>query len=270
MLLAPSPSPIPRGDFDDDSFARTYAFDGVCRCAAVAHCRAADFPELRERASRSVRDAVSRLMLRLSRRVPRGRRARHAARRASPLRAWRLDRRAHEEHRRRRCRGTGMPAWSQTLDATQIRRLAIYISEQRASFGYTDFKIGTPLDSRRAFSRARSTTSASRPSRRISTPCRISIAPLPDGRILLSEKTRGLSIISADGNAIRADSRHAGRLRRRLRSARHPARRSAWAGCWTSRCTRTTRENGWIYLQLRRALHATATRRAAPRGARSR
>ena len=39
---------------------------------------------------------------------------------------------------------TAMPAWSGKLDETQIRRLAIYISETRANFSYTDFKIGEP------------------------------------------------------------------------------------------------------------------------------
>jgi len=39
---------------------------------------------------------------------------------------------------------TAMPAWSEQLDETQIRRLAIYISEARANFSYTDFKIGEP------------------------------------------------------------------------------------------------------------------------------
>src|SRR6185295_12109516 len=39
---------------------------------------------------------------------------------------------------------TAMPAWSATLDATQIRRLAILISEKRSDLTYTDFKIGAP------------------------------------------------------------------------------------------------------------------------------
>ena len=39
---------------------------------------------------------------------------------------------------------TAMPAWSGKLDETQIRRLTIYISETRANFSYTDFKIGEP------------------------------------------------------------------------------------------------------------------------------
>jgi mono/diheme cytochrome c family protein len=38
----------------------------------------------------------------------------------------------------------GMPAWWTMLDATKIQRLAIYISETRHNFAYTDFKVATP------------------------------------------------------------------------------------------------------------------------------
>lgn len=95
--------------------------------------------------------------------------------------------------------GTGMPAWSQTLDATQIQRLAIYISEQRANLAYTDFKIAAPLVI------PEGVLASEEHAFRIETvaanldPLPFSIAPLPDGRILLTEKTRGLSIVSRDG-----------------------------------------------------------------------
>src|SRR5262249_52753317 len=39
---------------------------------------------------------------------------------------------------------TGMPAWSATMDATVIRRLAIFVSEKRSELGYTDFKVAAP------------------------------------------------------------------------------------------------------------------------------
>jgi glucose/arabinose dehydrogenase/cytochrome c5 len=94
---------------------------------------------------------------------------------------------------------TTMPAWSQTLDATQIQRLAIYISERRASLAYTDFKVAAPLvipegvvDSEEHDFRIETVATGL-------DPLPFSIAPLPDGRILLTEKTRGLSIISAEG-----------------------------------------------------------------------
>jgi glucose/arabinose dehydrogenase len=94
---------------------------------------------------------------------------------------------------------TAMPAWSATLDAGRIQRLAIYISEQRASLTYTDFKIAAPL------ALPEGVIESEVHDFRIETvakgldPLPSSIAPLPDGRILLAEKTRGLSIISPDG-----------------------------------------------------------------------
>jgi len=94
---------------------------------------------------------------------------------------------------------TGMPAWSKTLDENQIRGLAILISEKRAMLGRTEFKTDIPLvipegvigSERRAF-RIESVASGLHP-------LPFSIAPLPDGRILLTEKVRGLRIISPDG-----------------------------------------------------------------------
>jgi hypothetical protein len=94
---------------------------------------------------------------------------------------------------------TGMPGWSNTLDENQIRGLAILISEKRAMLGRTEFKTDIPLvipegviaSERHAF-RIESVASGLHP-------LPYSIAPLPDGRILLTEKVRGLSIISPDG-----------------------------------------------------------------------
>jgi glucose/arabinose dehydrogenase len=94
---------------------------------------------------------------------------------------------------------TGMPGWSATLDADTIRRLAIFIAEQRASLSYADFKVAAPpaiptgpvASEEHAF--------------RVETvaegidPLPYSIALLPDGRILVTEKTQGLRIVSPDG-----------------------------------------------------------------------
>ncbi len=94
---------------------------------------------------------------------------------------------------------TGMPAWSATMDDVKIRRLAISISEKRSNYTYTDFKIATPP------AVPEGTTKSEQHAFRIETvatgldPLPYSIAPLPDGRILLTEKTRGLSIISPSG-----------------------------------------------------------------------
>jgi glucose/arabinose dehydrogenase len=87
----------------------------------------------------------------------------------------------------------GMPAWSDTLTASQIQSLAIYISERRVDRRFTDFKVDTPLTI------PQGTLESELHDFRIEVvatdldPLPYSIAPLPDGRIL------GLSIISADG-----------------------------------------------------------------------
>jgi glucose/arabinose dehydrogenase len=93
----------------------------------------------------------------------------------------------------------GMPAWSATLDDTQIRRLAIFISEQRSHLSYLDFKVAAPptvpdapLHSERQTFRVETVATGF-------SPLPYAIEPLPDGRILLTEKTRGLSIVSPGG-----------------------------------------------------------------------
>jgi glucose/arabinose dehydrogenase len=94
----------------------------------------------------------------------------------------------------------GMPAWSETMNETQIWNLALYVAEQRQ---------GTTILDKRA-DMALNIPAAAIPSERhafrietVATgldPMPFSIAPLPDGRILLSERMRGLSIIGGDGS----------------------------------------------------------------------
>ncbi len=93
----------------------------------------------------------------------------------------------------------GMPAWAESLDELQIRGIALMISEKRASYSMLEFNVETPLVV------PTGTVESEQHDFRIETvtaglhPLPFSIAPLPDGRILVSEKTRGLRIIETDG-----------------------------------------------------------------------
>jgi glucose/arabinose dehydrogenase len=93
----------------------------------------------------------------------------------------------------------GMPPWAGVLDDGQIRSLAILIGEKRVGRVFTDFKTDQPLaipaepfDSELHRFRLETVTTglSAKP---------FSIAPLPDGRILVTEKTEGLRIVAADG-----------------------------------------------------------------------
>lgn len=94
----------------------------------------------------------------------------------------------------------GMPAWSETQSENQIWNLALYVAEQRQGTTILDKNADIPLiipagvvqSERHAF-RVETVASGL-------DPMPFSIAPLPDGRILLSERMRGLRIIAADGS----------------------------------------------------------------------
>ena len=93
----------------------------------------------------------------------------------------------------------GMPIWGDTLSEIQIRQLAIFVTETRAGMVFSDFKVGAP------FELPLDTIASQRHAFRLDPVIEgldrypYSIAPLPDGRILLTEKTRGLTIVSRDG-----------------------------------------------------------------------
>lgn len=93
----------------------------------------------------------------------------------------------------------GMPPWTGPLDDGQIRSLAILVAEQRVNRRFTDFKVDKtvelptgPVPSELVSFRVAPVTGgiAAKP---------FSIAPLPDGRILLTEKVAGLSVVSPAG-----------------------------------------------------------------------
>lgn len=95
--------------------------------------------------------------------------------------------------------GSVMPAWREALSADQIRGLALYVLETRANLDYVtsnfDVQLSIPGD----------VFSTERHRFRLETvvgdldPLPFSIAPLPDGRLLVTEKTKGIRIVSTSG-----------------------------------------------------------------------
>ena len=93
----------------------------------------------------------------------------------------------------------GMPAWSQTMDEGQLASLAILIAEKRVDSDMSDLKIDSEIEI------PDTSMKTEQHSFRIEVfasgldPLPFSIAPLPDGSFLLTEKKRGLSFISPQG-----------------------------------------------------------------------
>lgn len=141
--------------------------------------------------------------------------------------------------------GTTMTGWEGTLSPQQIKALALFTSEHRQKFPATsDSYAKEPRDARRIASQhhdfrlERVATLESRP---------YSLAPMPDGRILIAEKVRGLSIVDQQG----------------LQSAPLEGTPEVWGtivsagGGWFNLGTVLDvelhpdyAENGWIYLSL--------------------
>lgn len=95
-----------------------------------------------------------------------------------------------------------MPPWKDTLSADEIRGLAIFLSEKRQGDRGADGQgVGArptipaePIPTEHyALEIETVYTGLAEP---------YSIAPLPDGRFLVTEKMRGLSIVEADGSAV--------------------------------------------------------------------
>lgn len=93
----------------------------------------------------------------------------------------------------------GMPAWSGVLNDDQIHALALFIAEQRQGTSIRDFRYTAPLQIPEGpQTSARHTFTLNTIAEELD-PLPYSIAALPDGRILVTEKKRGLRVISADG-----------------------------------------------------------------------
>ena len=94
---------------------------------------------------------------------------------------------------------TGMPSWDDIFSPVEIQGLAMYVLETRANVGYVTSNYDAPLEipagvfetEYHAF--------------RLETvvggldPLPFSLAPLPDGRLLVTEKTQGVRIVSPNG-----------------------------------------------------------------------
>ena len=92
-----------------------------------------------------------------------------------------------------------MPAFSTTMDEVKIRRIATYIGEKRADLSYADFKVAAPPSTPEGVVRSEAAAFRVETFATGLAPLPYSIAPLPDGSMLVTEKTHGLRIISADG-----------------------------------------------------------------------
>ena len=94
---------------------------------------------------------------------------------------------------------SGMPTWRDTFSAAQIRNVAMYILETRANVDYVTSNFDMPL------SIPEGGIESELEDFRLETvvddldPLPFSIEPLPDGRLLLTEKTKGVRIIGANG-----------------------------------------------------------------------
>lgn len=94
----------------------------------------------------------------------------------------------------------GMPAWRETLTSDQIHALALYIAERRQGTTLADFRYNAPFEM--SETRIRSSQHHHFQLKTVVAgldPQPYGLAVLPDGRFLVTEKMRGLKLISADG-----------------------------------------------------------------------
>jgi glucose/arabinose dehydrogenase len=92
-----------------------------------------------------------------------------------------------------------MPAWSAVLQKEQIQSLAIYVAEQRSGYSYDDYSIASSLEIPQGLQKSEHHDFYLDVVIDGLDALPYSIAPMPDGQILLSEKKRGLSVVSAEG-----------------------------------------------------------------------
>ena len=94
----------------------------------------------------------------------------------------------------------GMPAFDLLLDPIEIKGIAIYIAERRVDQRFTDFRVEVPVEV------PQDTIHSEEHDFRIEVVTRglhakpYSVAPLPDGSFIVTEKTQGLRVVSASGD----------------------------------------------------------------------
>jgi glucose/arabinose dehydrogenase len=94
----------------------------------------------------------------------------------------------------------GMPGWRDLLSPIEIRGLAMYILETRENVGYVTSNYDAPIEIPNNIFETKLHNFQIQSVVGDLDPLPFSIAPLPDGSLLLTEKTKGVRIISATGD----------------------------------------------------------------------
>jgi glucose/arabinose dehydrogenase len=94
----------------------------------------------------------------------------------------------------------GMPSWGQVLSKEKINALALFVSERRNGLDLSDFKYDIPLKISNKIIKSELHNFYLEVIVRNLDPLPFSISPLPNGNILVTEKMKGLRIISKNGN----------------------------------------------------------------------
>lgn len=92
-----------------------------------------------------------------------------------------------------------MPAMESVLEPEQIQALAIFVLEQRAGFNYDSYNMRESITIPQSVQRSVEHDFVLSTVIENLDPLPWSLVPMPDGRTLLVEKKRGLSVISATG-----------------------------------------------------------------------
>ncbi len=139
--------------------------------------------------------------------------------------------------------GSGMPSWSVTLTTDQIKTLAIFIAEERDAMPMGEFNIVTPINfPEKAVATDKHSFMVEQVADGLDELV-FSMEVLPDGQFLVTEKTRGLRLISADGQQ--------STLIQGTPKAHHfePSPRRGMGWLLEVMLHPNYAENGWIFLQ---------------------